>query len=319
MAPVTSFYKLEAKNRRESVLLVLFAIFILVLLGTLIGTAMAGDLVGALPVIIFAGLLGFGSVAGSYYVGDSAVLAATNAKAADPKRDAQLIDVVTELSLAAGLPTPKIYIIPDTALNAFATGRDKEHASLAVTQGLVDKLDREELQGVVGHELSHIRNLDIRYALLVAALVGAIVLLADIFLHSVRYWRPKGKNGAAAWLMVLLLAIFFAILAPIFARLVQMAASRQREYLADASSVELTRNPIGMEDALMEVGRDKEVLEVANRATQHLYFTNPIHRFEKRSRGLFSTHPSIVDRVNRIRGLRDAPPLDEATAAGFAE
>ena len=319
MAPVTSFYSLEAKNKRESVLLIALTLVLLLFLGTLIGAAITGDLVGALPVTIFAGILGFGSVAGSYYVGDSAVLAATNAKAADPKKHQQLINVVTELSLAAGIPTPNIYIIPDTAENAFATGRDPQHASLAVTQGLFDKLDREQLQGVIGHELSHIRNFDIRYALLVAALVGAIVLLADIFLHSVRYWRPRGKNGAAAWLVVLLLAIFFAILAPIFARLIQLAASRQREYLADASSVELTRNPVGLENALMEVGSDREVLEVANRATQHLYFTNPIHRFEKRSRGLFSTHPSIVDRVNRIRGLRGAAPLDEATASRFKE
>ena len=319
MGTVTSFYNLEVKNKRESVLLIALTLVILMLLGALIGTAMFGDLVGALPVTIFAGLLGFGTVAGSYYMGDSAVLAATNAKPADPKTQAQLVDVVTELSLAAGIPTPQIYIIPDTALNAFATGRDPQHASLAVTQGLVDKLDREELQGVVGHELSHIRNLDIRYALLVAALVGAIVLMADIFLHTVRYWRPRGKNGAAAWLGVLVLAILFAIVAPIFARLLQLAASRQREYLADASSVELTRNPVGLENALMKVGSDKEVLEVANRATQHLYFTNPIHRFEKRGRGLFSTHPSIVARVDRIRTLRDAPPLDKATAAKFTE
>ena len=150
-------------------------------------------------------------------------------------------------------------------------------------------------------------------------LVGAIVLLADIFLHSLRYWRPRGKNGAAALLVVLVLAIIFAILAPIFARMIQLAASRQREYLADASSVELTRNPAGLEGALLKVGRDKEVLEVANRATQHLYFANPIHRFEKRSKGLFSTHPSIVDRVDRLRSLRGAAPLDEATAALYRE
>ena len=318
-APTASFYKLESKNRRESVLLVVLMLGMFLIFGTLIGTAITGDAVGALPVTIGAGLLGFGSVAGSYYLGDAAVISATNAKAADPRHDAQLINVVTELALAAGMPTPKIYIIPDTALNAFATGRDREHASLAVTSGLVKKLDREELQGVIGHELSHIRNLDIRYALLVAALVGAIVLMADIFLHNLRVFRPRGKNGAAAWLVVFLLAVVFALLAPLFARLIQLAASRQREYLADASSIELTRNPIGMERALLQVGRDKEVLEVANRATQHLYFTNPIHKFEKRSKGLFSTHPSIPDRVNRLRTLRGMPPLDAATAAQYAE
>lgn len=319
MSAAATFYQLEAKNRRESVLLVIITVFILMLMGALIGTAMFGDVVGALPVIIGAALLGLGTVAGSYYAGDSAVLSATNAKPADPIHDQELVDVVTELSLAAGIPTPKIYVIPDTALNAFATGRDRDHASIAVTKGILDKLDREELQGVVGHELSHVRNLDIRYALLVAALVGAIVLLADIFLHSVRYWRPRGKNGAAGYVIVLILAVFFAILAPIFARLIQLAASRQREYLADVSSVELTRNPVGIERALLEVGKDREVLEVANRATQHLFFTNPIHRFEKRAKGLFSTHPSVPDRVNRLRSLRGATRLDAATAAQYAE
>lgn len=316
-APTASFYALESKNRRLSIVLVVVTVGMLVLLGTLIGTAMAGDVVGALPVSIGAALIGFFSVAGSYFYGDAAVIAATNAKPADPVRDAQLLNVVNELSLAAGIPAPKVFIIPDTALNAFATGRDPQHASLAVTQGLVSRLDREELQGVIGHELSHVRNLDIRYALLVAALVGAIVLLADIFLRNLRLFRPRGKGGGGAMIVLFVLAIVFALLAPIFARLIQLAASRQREYLADASSVELTRNPVGMERALLDVGKDREVLEVANRATQHLYFTNPIHKFEKRSKGLFSTHPSIADRVDRIRTLRGAPPLDDAVASGY--
>jgi heat shock protein HtpX len=319
LAPAASFYALESKNRRMSIVLMVVTILILVLMGTLIGTAMAGDVVGALPVSIGAAVIAFLSVAGSYYMGDSAVIAATNAKLANPTRDAQLINIVNELSLAAGIPAPKVYIIPDTALNAFATGRDPQHASIAVTEGLVAKLDREELQGVIGHELSHIRNLDIRFALLLAALVGAIVLMADLFLHNLRLFRPRGKKSDGAIVVVFLLAIVFALLAPFLARLIQLAASRQREYLADSSSVELTRNPVGMERALLEVGRDRQVLEVANRATQHLYFSNPIHKSEKRSKGLLSTHPSIPDRVNRLRGLRGAAPLDEATLAEYSE
>jgi heat shock protein HtpX len=317
--PSASFYALQSKNRRLSVLLVLITIGILVLMGGLIGTAMTGDVAGAVPLSIGAGTFGLISVAGSYYAGDSAVITATNAKPANPVRDSQLINVVAEMSLAAGIPAPKVYVIPDTALNAFATGRDPEHASLAVTEGLVATLDREELQGVIGHELSHIRNLDIRYALLVAALVGAIVLLADIFLRNLHNFRPRGKNSGGAVIVLMVLAVVFALLAPFFARLIQLAASRQREYLADASSVELTRNPVGMERALLDVGKDREVLEVANRATQHLYFTNPIHKFEKRSKGLFSTHPSIPDRVNRLRGMRGAPLLDAPTASLYAE
>ncbi len=188
------------------------------------------------------------------------------------------------MALAAGTPMPKVYIIDDTAPNAFATGRDPEHASVAITTGLLQKLDREELQGVMGHELSHVRNFDIRFALLVAVLVGSIALLADFFLRFT-FWGggrrgggDRDKGGGALIAIIYVIAIVLALLAPFIARLVQLAVSRQREYLADASSVELTRNPAGLERALAKIASDKEVLEVANRATQHLYFTNPIKK-----------------------------------------
>jgi heat shock protein HtpX len=323
MASVASFYSLQARNRVQSGLLVVAIVGLLMLLGTLIGIAWTGSLDAALPVTAFSGLAGFGSAAGSYLWGDAAVLAAAGARPADPVKHAQLINVVQELSLSAGIPAPRVYTIPDSALNAFATGRDPQHASLAITEGLLDRLDREELQGVIGHELSHVRNLDIRYALLVAAMVGAIALLADLFLRNLDHIADSDSDSdsdSGAWrIAIIALAVAVALLAPFFARLIQMAASRQREYLADASSVELTRNPVGLENALLKVGADREVLEVANRATQHLYFANPIHRFEDRAKGLFSTHPPIVDRVNRIRTLRGAPPLDEAVAAAYVE
>ena len=181
----------------------------------------------------------------------------------------------------------------------------------------MQKLDREELQGVIGHEMSHIRNYDIRFALLVAVLVGSIALLADVFLRFT-FWGggPRRGNdregGGGLQLVLFLLAIVLAILAPIFARLVQLAVSRQREYLADASSVGLTRNPAGLERALAKIASDREVLEAANRATQHLYIVNPIKKFEARAQGLFSTHPPIVDRINRLRQLTGEPPLDPA-------
>jgi heat shock protein HtpX len=219
---------------------------------------------------------------------------------------------------------PKVYIIEDTAPNAFATGRDPNHASVAITTGLLEKLDREELQGVIGHEMSHVRNLDIRFSLLVAVLVGSIALLADFFLRFT-FWgggrrdsRDDRNGGGALVAIVYILAIVLAIIAPIIARLVQLAVSRQREYLADASSVELTRNPHGLERALAKIGMDQEVLEVANRATQHLYFTNPIKKFEERSSSMFSTHPPIVDRINRLRQLTGDPPLDQATMRSLA-
>jgi heat shock protein HtpX len=238
----------------------------------------------------------------------------------------QLHNVVTELALAGGIPEPRVYVIDDTAPNAFATGRDPKHAVVAVTSGLLQKLDREELQGVIGHELSHVRNYDIRYAMLVGVLVGTIALIADVFLRMT-FWGGFGRNdssdkedgGGALQVIVFMLAILLAILAPIFARMVQLAVSRQREYLADSSSVELTRNPFGLERALIKISGDREVLEVANRATQHMYFTNPIKKFEKRSAGLFSTHPPIIDRVNRLRALTGEQPLDAATAPGLAD
>jgi heat shock protein HtpX len=222
---------------------------------------------------------------------------------------------------------PAVYLIDDTAPNAFATGRDPRHASIAITTGLLQKLDREELQGVIGHELSHVRNYDIRYSLLVGVLVGTVALLADFFLRFT-FWGGFGggrrsssdrdSGGGGLQVIVFVLAIVLAILAPFFARLVQLAVSRQREYLADASSVELTRNPQGLERALAAISEDKEVLEVANRATQHLFFTNPIKKFESRSKGLFSTHPPIVDRINRLRALNGEAPLPSAAQAELA-
>ncbi len=236
------------------------------------------------------------------------------------------MNVVRELSIAANVPMPKIYFIDDTAPNAFATGRNPQKASIAVTRGLLEKLDREELQGVIGHELAHVRNLDIRFALLVGVLVGSIVLLADFFLRWT-WWgggprssgRGRGRGGGGGAIVVIyVIALVLAILAPFLARLVQMAVSRQREYLADASSVELTRNPYGLERALAKIATDQEVLEVANRATQHLYFVNPIKKFEARSSNLMSTHPPIIDRINRLRALTGGAPVDVRTMGALA-
>ena len=258
----------------------------------------------------------------SYFGGDKLVLAASSAKEVTEDQAPQLFNVVRELTLAAGIPMPKVYIIDDTAPNAFATGRDPKHASIAITTGLLQKLDREELQGVIGHELSHVRNYDIRFSLIVGVLVGGIALLSDFFLRYSFFFgggrrssRDDRGGGGGLQIIMFVVAIVLAILAPIAARAVQLAISRQREYLADASSVELTRNPHGLERALAKIGEDQEVLEVANRATQHMYFTNPIKKFEARASRLWDTHPPIIDRINRLRQLTGEQPLSPAEAA----
>jgi heat shock protein HtpX len=319
-----SFAVQQSINRRNSVLLIGLVLLLLAGLGFAIGYATTGAVEGAFGVTAGAIVLGMLLSVGSYFAGDQLVLATSGAREVSQQSAPQLMNVVQEMALAAGVPMPRVYIIDDTAPNAFATGRDPKHASVAITTGLLQKLDREELQGVIGHELSHVRNFDIRFALLVAVLVGSIALLADFFLRFT-FWgggrRGSGdrdRGGGALVAIVYVVAIVLAVIAPFIARLVQLAVSRQREYLADASSVELTRNPHGLEQALGKIASDKEVLEVANRATQHLYFTNPIKKFEERSSAMFSTHPAIVDRINRLRQLTGDPPLDQADVRALA-
>lgn len=317
-----TFYQQIAANRRNSLLMALVVVVLLGLLGFSIGFAVFGGPEGGIGTTLFALGIGALSGVGTYVAGDKLVLSVSGAKAVDETSAPQLMNVVREMAIAANVPMPDVYIIEDTAPNAFATGRDPEHASIAITTGLLQKLDREELQGVIGHELSHVRNLDIRFSLVVGVMVGAIAILADFFLRFT-FWgggrsRDRDSNsggGAAAIFMVV--AIVLAILAPLISRFIQLAVSRQREYLADASAIELTRNPYGLERALAKIGLDQEVLEVANRGTQHMYFSNPIKKFEARSSNLMSTHPAILDRINRLRELTGDPPLASTDAAGL--
>lgn len=321
----STFYAQQSANRRNSVILAAVVVLLLGALGFTIGYGTSGTPEGGVGVTTVAIVLGIMAALFSYFGGSNLILSVSGAKQVDEKSAPQLMNVVRELAIAANVPMPKVYLIDDTAPNAFATGRDPEHASVAITTGLLQKLDREELQGVIGHELSHVRNLDIRFSLMVGVMVGAIALLADFFLRFT-FWgggrgsrsrdRDGGGGGLAAVMFVL--AIVLAILAPIVARIVQLAVSRQREYLADASSVELTRNPAGLERALAKIATDREVLEVANRATQHLYFTNPIKKFEERSSSMFSTHPAVVDRINRLRELTGQRMLEAGDLRSLA-
>src|SRR5215218_3549113 len=309
-----TFRERIAVNRRNSVLLIAAFLAFVTVFGYVIGWAWIGDPVGAIFGLVLAFVIGIVSGLATYYGGDRMVLAASRAKEITHDDAPVLFNVVEEMAIAAGLPMPKVYIIEDSAPNAFATGRDPEHASVAVTSGLLRKLDRDELQGVIAHEISHVGNFDIRYAMLVGVLVGTTVLISDFFLRGLWFGggRGGGEGGGYIQLLMIVIAIVLAILAPIFARLLQLSISRQREYLADATAVQLTRNPKGLADALQEISGDREVLEAANRATAHLYIVNPIKRFEKRSKGLFSTHPPIEERIKILRQMETGGIVETA-------
>lgn len=305
-----TYHGLIARNRRNSAFLVIaFVLFI----GLLVGVLGAG-LVDAGPreAVTLAAIAAFGAMlvaAWSYYGGGAAILGMSGARKVVRDEDPQLHNVVDELAIAAGVPAPAVYLIDDSALNAFATGRDPRHAAVAITTGLRQQLSRDELQAVLAHEVSHVRHFDIRLAMLLATLVGAVVLITDFSWRSMRFRRVSGgsRSGGSrdggGGAVLLILAILLSLAAPMLARLIQLAASREREYLADVGAVELTRNPDALIAALHKLGGDREVLEVANRATAHLYIVQPIKRWEKRAAGLFSTHPPIEDRIRRIEQL----------------
>ncbi len=293
-----------AVNKRNSLLLIAVFLAFVAVFGYAIGYAWIGDPTGAVFGLVLAFVVGTISGVATYYAGDRMVLAASRAREVTHDEAPILFNVVEEMAIAGGLPMPKVYIIDDTAPNAFATGRDPEHASIAVTSGLLEKLNRDELQGVIAHEVSHVGNFDIRYAMLVGILVGTTVLISDFFLRGLWFGAGRRREGGGqAQIIMIIIALALAILAPLFARLLQLSISRQREYLADATAVQFTRNPRGLADALQKISGDHEVLEVANRATAHLYIVNPIKKFEKRARGLFSTHPPIEERIKILRSL----------------
>jgi heat shock protein HtpX len=306
----TTFYSEVSRNRRNSWILVFVVTLVLAALGAAIGYATGFGIWGVVVALVVATVMSVGS----YFGGDKLVLLSSGATeipvANAPEQYKQLVNVVTEMSLAGGTPMPRLYTIDDSAPNAFATGRDPGHASVAVTKGLLEKMDREELQGVIAHEMSHIGNYDIRFTLLVGVLVGSIALLADWFLRFT-FWgggrrgggdRGRGGGGGAAAILFVV-ALVLAIIAPIIGRMVQLAVSRSRESLADVSAVQLTRNPVGLARALRTIADDPEVLEVANRATQHLYIVNPIKSFEERASSMWDTHPPLAERISVLRNL----------------
>lgn len=294
--------QIAANKTKTYALMSGFVVFV-VLAGYLMGQALGYGNSWMWIAVVFSVI----SSLGSYYWGDKLVLAMSGARPADRKRDFDLFTVTENLAIAAGLPKPKLYVIDDSAMNAFATGRDPQHAVVCATTGILQRLERRELEGVIAHELSHIQNFDTRLMAVVAVLVGTVAFLADMFMRSL--WWGGGRRdrdedrGLGQLLMVV--GIVLAIVSPIIATLIQLAVSRRREYLADASAAHLTRYPEGLARALEKLAGDKEVLEAATNATAHLYITNPFKgkEFGAWFAGMFDTHPPIKERVKALRGM----------------
>lgn len=244
--------------------------------------------------------------AGSYWYSDRIVLAMSRARPVDATTEPYIVNTVEGLSIAAGLPVPRAYVIDDPAPNAFATGRDPEHAAIAVTRGLVEKMDRLELEGVIAHELSHVKNRDTLVQTLAAVLAGTIVLLSDWLVRS--FWwgggrRRDSEGGGQAGAVFLVIGLVLALLSPVFATLIQMAISRRREYLADANGALLTRYPQGLASALRKIAADTNRLSVANKATESLYIYNPLKDYGGKMNSLFNTHPPIEERIRRLEAM----------------
>ncbi len=309
----TGMYELISRNKRNSWLLVIALVIIVALIAAVFGRWFGGRQFGMQYALMF-GVLGLafaivGALA-SYFMGTSVIMAVSSARRADPDDEIQLHNLVEEMCIASGLPKPDIYIIEDSAPNAFACGRNPEHSAIAVTRGLMSKLNRNELQGVIAHEMSHIQGYDILFATMVSVLVGTVVLMCDMFWRISLFGRgrrrrsSRDRGGGQIELIIGLVAIALMVLAPIFVQIIQLAASRQREYLADANGAKMTRNPQALAAALEKIAGDPEPLEAANRGTQHLYIVNPLKgKARATSQSWFATHPPIQDRVHRLREM----------------
>jgi heat shock protein HtpX len=319
MAATTDFVAAQKVNRRNTLLLLAVLTALAALVGYLIGWLLESESAGAVPTVSAAGIGAAGILAAvsvgwsllSLAFGDKLVLTLASARPIDKADAPQLYNVVEEMAIAAGTPMPKVMILETDALNAFATGNKPGKGTIAVTRGLLNSLNRDELQGVVAHEMAHLANLDTRYMVVVGVTVGLIALVCDALLRNLAWGRmgrsgggggsSDKKGGGQVILIVVLLVV--AILAPLAAKAVQMAVSRQREYLADATSVQFTRNPNGLISALQKLAAKAEPFPGVSRATQHLFIVNPVQTFTSRTPALLATHPEIADRIARLRNL----------------
>jgi heat shock protein HtpX len=301
---VLIYDRIDANRRNTFLLLVGFVVLLSamsIIIGLVIGMPYPYTPLLIIPFLIFALI--------SYYASSSVALSISGAREVSSADERELYNTVENLCIGSGLPLPKIYVIEDGSPNAFATGRDPKHASIAVTRGLLNKLEPAELEGVIAHELSHIGNYDIRTMTIVVVLVGIAALMAD-FLFRFTLWGAGGrssnrdKGGGAAGLIIVAVALLAAVLIPIVSQVIRFAVSRQREYLADASGALLTRNPEGLARALEKISADPDPLEVANKATAHLYINNPLREHTSFLNNLFTTHPPIPERVAVLRAMQ---------------
>src|SRR3989344_1391247 len=291
-----TLYSQITSNKRKSFFLLIFVVVFVIGVVGLYSYSVQKDFSLAVIAAIFAipsSLIG-------YYAGDKIALAANRAQDAPREQAPELHRIIENLSITAGIPVPRIYIIHSPALNAFATGRDPEHASIAVTTGLIAAFDKTELEGVLAHELSHIQNYDIRFAMLVAIFIGFIVIVSDMVTRSMFFHggRRSNKNNSQAGAVMTIVSIVLLIISPLIAKIIQLAISRQREFLADSSGALLTRYPEGLASALEKIAHGKP-LETASNATAHLFIANPFNA--KTIMSWFSTHPPIEERVKRLR------------------
>ena len=315
MSATTDFVAAQKVNRRNTLLLLAILTVLAAAVGYGVGWLLEGETSGALPLVSTAGVaaaalmavVSIGWSALSLAVGDKMVLAMSGAKEIEKADAPQLYNVVEEISIASGVPMPKVMVLETDALNAFATGNKVGKGTIAVTRGLIDTLSRDELQGVVAHEMAHLANLDTRYMVVVGVTVGLIALVCDMLLRTMAWGRAgrssgdkKGSSGGGILIIVL---IVVAIFAPLAAKAVQMAVSRQREYLADATSVQFTRNPNGLISALGKLAEKAAPFPGVSRATQHLFIVNPVQTFTSKTPALLATHPDIEDRIARLRNL----------------
>ena len=301
-------YEQIAANKRKTVVLIVAAILLLGVVGYVIGLLYASGPVGFVGAVALAVVMSLVS----YFSGDKIVLASTRARPVSAQEQPRLHNIVEGLSIAAGIPKPKVYVIPERALNAFATGRNPEHSSVAVTEGLLEAMNRVELEGVIGHELAHVVDRDILVGMIVATLIGAVVLISEFFMRS--WWWGGGRrggggkdSGGGASAIIFAVGLVLLVLAPIIGQLVRLAVSRNREYLADAQGALLTRYPPGLASALRKIAEGAVIpMRSANNATAHLWMNQP-SRIEGEGMGsmekLFSTHPPIAERIRRLEEM----------------